>query len=465
MSEKIKFWNDLSENKKKLYKSTDYDATLQGYFDNGNYILHGVRQDPSLYTFIKGVYQHSFNINISNNGPAVEFEDCYFLGDVRIIGPYGEGNRTVKFNRCVFEGELSFNITSKKNIEVTLIEIAIKRQLIIFQGNFSNFYSSFQLYPTIKIDGGTYKNFYLGYWGSESEVDSIYIEADKIAGEFTFNKSVVKRFHISGVNKNAELYLENLKVNSLNIYRFRNESKLRIQNITPNRLSDDNDSELVIYDSHLGKSEFYELDLIAFKDVIIHDSFLVDCYFVNIDWPKNIEPTGGKYISDKDKTIADLSSYYKKKKENYRQLKYALSKQGDIVGEHYFHGLEMNAYNNTLKGSWKNFGTKAILFLSILTSDFGQSLWKPFRSLILFNWVLFIIMIVGYKYNNYVIAFTTVNWKITLDALAELLRLTNPLHRNDPEFTGVLLIIDIAMRIWSSYMIYNIIRATRRFIK
>lgn len=463
MSE-IKFWEDLNEEEKKLYKHANYDAALQRYIDDGNFIMDGMRKEPSNYPFIKGIYTNSFTIDTSSNGPIIQFEDCYFLGNVCIGGSHGEAHRLIKFTRCVFEGELLFHNTRNGTTEVNLIDVAIKKKLSITSGNFSKFLSSFKFCPNVNIDSGSFKNFDLGYWGSKSEIENIFVQADKISGSFTFNKSVINRFHISGVNRNAELNLEGIEVNSLNIYRFRNENKFRVQNVVPYNMPD-RDSELIIYDSHLGKSEFYEMDLNAFTDVVIHDSFLIDCLFVNIDWPRNINPTGGKFISDKDKAITDLSSFHKKKKENYRQLKYALSKQGDIVGEHYFHGLEMHAYNKTLKKSWKNSGTKAILYLSRLTSDFGQSLWKPFKSLIIINWLMFVIMIVGFSYNGFTISFNDFDRYTTVDAIAELLRLTNPLHRNDPEFTGGLLIIDIAIRVWSSYMIYNIVRATRRFLK
>jgi len=40
----------------------------------------------------------------------------------------------------------------------------------------------------------------------------------------------------------------------------------------------------------------------------------------------------------------------------------------------------------------------------------------------------------------------------------------NPFRKLEISFSGYLVVVDLLMRVWSSYMLYNIIRASRRFI-
>ena len=103
-----------------------------------------------------------------------------------------------------------------------------------------------------------------------------------------------------------------------------------------------------------------------------------------------------------------------------------------------------------------------ILCFSKIFSNYGQSFKKPLCYLLFGHFILFIIAI---KLNGFDSLQLSVSptWKAFEDAFEKFFIYINPL-RKDSSLSGYLIVLDLLMRIWSSYMIYNLIRASRRFI-
>ncbi len=168
----------------------------------------------------------------------------------------------------------------------------------------------------------------------------------------------------------------------------------------------------------------------------------------------------------KDRDIRETSYQLSNKRETYKQIKYALSKQGDYINEQLFHGFEMNIYNRTLKFRPKNIFTKGILYLSHYASNYGQSMVRPIIFLFLLNGPLFLLLVyLLYFPNVYIVSPENSSWNGFGNALAAFIKFNNPLRKNEDDLKSWALIIDYMMRIIASYTIYNIIRASRRFIK
>lgn len=124
----------------------------------------------------------------------------------------------------------------------------------------------------------------------------------------------------------------------------------------------------------------------------------------------------------------------------------------------------MKAHDRSL--SWKNsFWTKLVIKASSWTSAFGQSVDRPIVFLFVGHFIFFMILLVYGFFMPLHISFSHPNFEGFWLGVNNYFRLINPLRGIDYSFKGGLIIIDLAMRIWSSYMIYNIIRATRRFIR
>lgn len=257
----------------------------------------------------------------------------------------------------------------------------------------------------------------------------------------------VEKLYVFGLESETRFVFDCLRVLDFEIDSIRNYQDFRIINIEA--LS--GQSKFEIKDSYLGKAEFYDVGFDSFDTVTIVRTHLIDCSFIDVDWNFNMN---AQYDDNND----EYSS-----RETFRQLKYALGKQGDTINEQKFHTLEMRAHYKSL--DWgTDLWTKLIIKLSYITSNFGQSLWWPIRALFIGHLLFFLIaMLTGLSSVH--ISFANASWSAFNTAVYEYFNFINPLHKVEEGHENWTIIIDIFMRIWSSYMIYNIIRASRRFIK
>lgn len=155
---------------------------------------------------------------------------------------------------------------------------------------------------------------------------------------------------------------------------------------------------------------------------------------------------------------------YSKKRETFRKLKLAYSKQGDLINEQKFHALEMIAHDNSLTWSG-NIWLKLIIKFSYHFSEFGQSVSKPLVALLVGNFILFSVLLIAGMFYPLHFSITNRNWTGFWQGFYEYFWIINPLRKADDTFKNGFILLDILNRIWSSYMLYNIIRASRRFIK
>lgn len=232
-----------------------------------------------------------------------------------------------------------------------------------------------------------------------------------------------------------------------------------------------------------GKAEFNLIDLSRFTKVRIGGTHVIDSTFINVIWKRRInafekfekeETPIEKKIAQLEKesvtqliktaklrTEIDVSAYYAKQREIYRQLKYAMNRQGDLINEQRFHALEMDVYDKSLLWSTSRW-TKMILKLSRWTSDYGQSVIKPIVWLLVVHFVLFSIL-VAFSYFPELHFSISPNWQGMKDGWNYYFETINPFRKVESGSSFVF--IDLLMRIWSSYMTYNFIRASRRLIK
>lgn len=401
------------------------------------------------------------------------FEDCYFTKGIRIIK---SEFYYLSLNNCHIDGSFSIANASFKYI-FQLINIRVSKHFYIYDGMFAECRFSFIDGTEVNIDGGKFEKLHIGYWGGESNISKLILNVNKIIGKIFISRKV-DVLHISGDADNTSISIQNIVVKFISIYRFRNEKGFRLLDVNVV----EKNAEIAIVESYLGKAEFYDINFLKFYGVYIRDSHVVDCSFNNVIWNYDIKPMYGSYAGDqqyadnlvpklhiwrKDKNLRNDSqviSYLNKKRETFRQLKYAMSKQGDSVNEQKFHSLELSSYLETISFK-KDRETWVIVYFSKIFSDFGQSLWRPIKGLALGHYILFLALIGFGFYNNLNISFTHATYDSFKYAFGEFFRLMNPLRKPDDNFIGYYVLIDLLMRIWSSYMIYNIIRATRRFIK
>lgn len=415
----------------------------------------------------------------------ITFENCYFLREVSFYKAIFSG---FTISHCFFNEDIRIGSLVNFKDEFNIINLSTKKALYVMGGKYTKCRWSLANDSIIKIDGGEYDDLNIGYWGG-AKFKSISLNLRKLKGHVNINgdQTQIQKLMLMNFAPDVSVIIEDVFVNQLSIHRFKNEKGFRLINVRG--LSHLEPTEFSIYSSSLGKAEMYSLDFNSFAHFYIVDSQLTDCSFVNVKWKFDIKAFKGRDIGKTEqenllfekimlieqnnfknndiieelKHEVEVKEYYSKLRENYRQLRYALSKQGDSINEQKFHSKEMLAYNKTLSIE-ENLGTKLIVKLSYWFSDFGQSIARPFLALIIGHWVLLIVLIYFNGIPNISISVFNGNIEGFKNGLNNYLKLINPLRKAD-DIVDCTIIIDIMMRIWASYMLYNIIRATRRFIK
>jgi len=419
---------------------------------------------------------------------SIEFTNCYFLHSVVIEDLIVE--KGFKINQCFCDHSIFFNGKQTKiGGAFDIIDISVRQQFYIRDGEYGYCRLGFKNYTNVFIDGGTFKELVIGTW-TGSKINSLNLKLNAVSGLITITnpKTQINTLGILHNSADVSLVLEDFSINHIGINKFRNIKSFKILNIIPFN-TEDSPSLFEIADSYLGKAEFYSVDFSSFEEVRILDTHLAECSFVNVKWPEIIDPFVNKYSNQKEgekrlrnKLAAvaftrkvtekwkleidnDILEYHSNRREIFRQLKQAYSKQGDLINEQKFHELELLAYNKSL--TWRRyFFTKLIINLSNYFGRFGQDVRSPLVGLLLGHLLFFGVLLLGGALSPLHFTIANSNSEGFWLAFNKYFNLINPLRKSDDQiFKGGWVLIDLLIRIWASYMIYNIIRASRRFIK
>lgn len=400
----------------------------------------------------------------------IAFEDCIFTKSCTFYGAklaFG-----FSFERCYFLEDLMVLNTQVSKMLI-LMDCKVIKNFSLADSNLHHLVIYSTPIDHLLISGSTITTMEIG-GKDQSAVKELSILHNNALSKVQIANCKLERLSLSQLADDTEIF--NCTINSVILQKVRNKGDLKFLNCKAYPLLNMK-SHFIANESNLGNAEFFQFDFSSFDEVNLINSLLIECLFVNTTWADNINCFAGdqmdNYLKDRItyKPFGKLSSkvFYKEtkqqlrnKREVYRQIKYALWKQGDIVNEQMFHAMEMNTYNRILIPNSQNLATKIILWLSRISSNYGQSLARPLLFLIIVNSILFSLL--NLSNGLRLIPFSKVTIPDTLNTIANFLWYSNPFHKSE-ELKGLPLILDIFIRIVSSYSIYNIIRATRRFIK
>lgn len=288
----------------------------------------------------------------------------------------------------------------------------------------------------------------------------IYLQAGIGKKLIEINHTEIDDLYLAPSTLECDLAVVNSILKTLTLEKFRNGGTLKFLNC---KSSQTEGSSILINQSNVGKAEFFRFDFSSFNTINISNSVVYESVFVNCIWSKKNMISEVVHFSPELNTKAESTkrALAQNRRDVFKQIKTAFAKQGDYVQEQFFHGLEMNEYYQSLSCR-KDFWTRIILRLSYFTSDYGQSLSRPVISIAAVGGLLFWLMFALHstEYNSY--DFTKLSNYV--NTAASLLNFMNPIHKTD-NLSGASFIVDSVSRIFSSYMIYNIIRSTRRFVK
>ena len=399
----------------------------------------------------------------------VEFQYCTFSNSNAFFFDGLVCNKSVTFDGCTFPDMIYFSQGTFH--EDLCFKYSNLNYIDLRGGTFNKISISGYDIRKIIVSGAKFKSLYIGEYvlGENIGELTIFAKANEVGDIFVINQNIDKIF-LNGTNKDRKFSFSKIKCNDIKIHDFANEGSLNFYGIEPKDLKNDN-RYFQIINSNLDKAQFYRAHFSHYKELIIIDSFITGCLFIGCTWGNNVRALFGPGFEAFEKSVKTgrkiTSSETVAIKEAYRQLKISMESHSDKIQENKFYAEELNFHNKTIKWGkpWKNpFWDKVILHWSKLFSDYGQSFIKPFFWLLFGHLILFITALLLNGFEPLHITLYNPTAKAFREAFEKYFIYINPLRKLETSLSGYLIFLDLLMRIWSSYMLYNIIRASRRFI-
>lgn len=175
-------------------------------------------------------------------------------------------------------------------------------------------------------------------------VEEIQIQSTNgLSGLVNISNFSVQNVLLKGLNSNSIIVFDNIKTQNLEVSGYSNYSTTRFLNITA---STKHDSKLTILNSHLGETLFSNFDFKSFEKSIIANSLFTEITAANVTW---FEP---KQIFNNDSSKKAENNVLR---ELFRQLKFAMEKQGDYVQSIVFKRYEYKSFHKETrkKAIWK----------------------------------------------------------------------------------------------------------------
>ena len=401
------------------------------------------------------------NLPLTFQGCTIKSDKLFFISGLTC-------NETLTFEGCTISDCIYFNSGNFKDVIIKYVHV---KSIHLTGGTFDKVSISSYNIEDIWVSGAKFESLHIGQHLVGDNISKLVIFAkEDETGDIIVRDQSFDEISLFGTNKGKRISFSKLKCNSISITNFKNEGILNFYGIEPKDLSSDN-RYFQIINSNLDKVEFYRALFSQYKEIIIIDSFITDALFIGCKWSNNVRALYGPgygTFEDSLKTGRKTTPHeIVAIKEAYRQLKISMSKHSDKIQEHKFYSEELNFHNKTLTWGkpWENqFWDKVILLWSGVFSDYGQSFVKPLFWLLFGHYILFILALLFNGFNPLHISLCEPTAAGFKEAFEKFFIYINPLRRLETSLTGYLILLDLLMRIWSSYMIYNIIRASRRFI-
>lgn len=399
----------------------------------------------------------------------LEFYECFFNSKNTVFISGMICKNFVTFKNCIFpNGFYMYEGMFSKKLEIAGCS---SKDFHITGGEFEevNLYNSKA--SKIWISGGKFKELNINNWlpGDISKEITV-INNDNELGNINIENQILSKLYLGGTNVTNTYTFKGLKCDNVSIIEFINTGSLNFYGIEPN-MANSADNYFQLINSNLNKAQFYRAKFSDYYEFIIIDSYIIDSLFISCRWKNNIRSLRGPGYESFKATLANNRKIEPSErygiKEAYRQLKQSMNKHSDKIQEHIFYSKEMDLHNQLLKWSppWRNtFWDKLILSFSKIFSDYGQSFIKPLFFLLLVHLIMFILAVSLNGLAPLHISFANPTAQGFKTAFENYFIYINPLRKLETSLSGYLILLDLLMRVWSSYMIFNIIRASRRFI-
>lgn len=343
------------------------DSTVQGQITINDFDLDDLNFDRS--TFLKTIFlkkcNGEFNLTSSNFQNKVNLEEC-------IMG-------ALLTQQLHMEAELELK-DCKVNGIAQLNDSIFEKNVLI--GNEISFENQKSYIEELHLRASDFKGGFSFYGNSLSrnlDVGNIEIAcSNRLKGDLSFTGLSIRSICFFGINEQSIL-LAYSHVSIINLSGLINKGAFSLVSIYPILESG---PQFYISSSVLGKTFISDCDLSKFKKIEITNSNLTELTTTSVRWFEDY------HLNDDlppEKTTGQLH-YFHTKREIYRQLKFAMERQGDAVGRLEFKRKELNSYRNELKQYKWNYrmGDKLILWLG-QSNDYGFNWLKPIALILIFT--------------------------------------------------------------------------------
>lgn len=431
-------------------------------------------------SFLRGEYKSNILLWGCNVGHSIAFNDGEFQGGITLKETLGTPSLTIAGGK--YRENFSVNYSDK----ATLWGQGVKKYYL----------------TSCEFTNGFYVNGVQSITTDKPLVDLISLNVSaKMQGDISMSSLHVGEIALSGINSKATIKFNDIYVNKFLLEYFYNHAQLvligikasyvdwfkEIKNNEGETINEKIDSSIRFLHSNLGKAQFFTLNFKSFAKVHIYNTNLTEIIFSNVKWfdAKKIglidldEWIKGakklkKKITEQDTVAIDLMS----RKEIFRQLKFASDKQGDRVQALEFQRWEMYYYGKFLSITESKKKQDRFILWSSLTNNFGQSWFKAVWIGLIFTFILYIpIALLGSdKISPFALATSWREVKLTLgeifiDQIRIYPQLLNPTHILNRMYTNVYKLpalihwFDGLHRIITTYFIFQIISAFRKYVK
>ncbi len=426
------------------------------------------------------------------------FEDNIFVGNSKI-------KNGVIFNNGRFKNEIKFDSIETEGNGLTIIDSFFEKAFFVniqtINNQLKQGISSFYL-SDASFNNGFYVNGAFDFMSDIPIINEIIFDISaKLRGDVVFRDIDVGILSISGYNTSVNISFERVFVNQLKITGFRNSAGLIFSNLVPSHSKWYSDkakkmlrgNALYVSDTNFGKAQFYQTHFNSFDTIVFHNVICTDISTSLVKWftPAQLDrnelssmrKTYKKALKTKNKieisnAVKSLESAYQSKKEIFRQLKYASQKQGDIPLSLEFLKWEMDYYRKIVCLKKPKNWSEVIILWSSQTNNYGQSWLKALGLFVVFSF-LFYLPIGFFNSNTIDYSKFALSWSNILNNLRMIfydnfynwVLLLNPVHNlkdlneNIKQAPSIIYVFDFLSRIVSSYFIFQIVSAFRKYFK
>lgn len=435
------------------------------HMSNTNIVNGGIVLNNTQVNGLLDLDKVKSGLTIQQNSTIKSLRISGLIGDVSILSSIFEGNIQLWNLECPNSLTLNKNTFKETfNIKASRIKgLFIHGDIFQKKGELENRDDSGnniktycnEIYVTeAKFNEGFY------FEGMGNAIEKITLKlSPNFQGLAKFNNWRVDRFEIWGVCQNLKLLFKNMLFRFALLNDFTNYGEISFD-----KCKAITDSSLNLNDCDLGATKFNEFDFSSFDKLNVDNIILDKIKTSNIKWfeDKKLE------ISSKGKE----KEINRRKRDFYRQIKYALSGSGNQIDSLLFKAREMKAYRDELKSTGKYKWTENWVIMGVSrTNNFGMSWSKPTAIIFLLTLAFYTLMLplfsnqIDYitpsSFND--VLTTIKSWWTNFDVFWQLL---NPTRKFSSVYgnidSGLLQFLDLIHRIILGIFIFQIIKGFRR---